>query len=168
MSIQHEAHTIPIGVLPLGKENRFYKSSPLGSGYHKSPARWINTLHATYNIHAQFTESLTIILYYKHIVMHMYYYGQSPQLVFSTCNLCLWISFVHYDYKLLLLCILLCTSRRLGEATMNIISGTAVPVNLMMLQPENGRTLYSLSGVEWGALNDATENRDRYGNVQLC
>ena len=51
---------------------------------------------------------------------------------------------------------------------MNIISGTAVPVNLMMLQPENGRTLYSLSGVEWGALNDATENRDRYGNVQLC
>ena len=45
---------------------------------------------------------------------------------------------------------------------MNIISGTAVPVNLMVLQPENGRTLYSLTGVEWGALNDAAENRDRY------
>ena len=48
---------------------------------------------------------------------------------------------------------------------MNIISGAAVPVNLMMLQPENGRTLYSLSSVEWGALNDAAENRDRYSNV---
>ena len=59
-------------------------------------------------------------------------------------------------------------SRRLGEATMNIVSGTAVPVNLMTLQPENGRTLYALSGVEWGALNDAAENRDRYGNVQSC
>ena len=45
---------------------------------------------------------------------------------------------------------------------MDIIAGTAVPVNLMTLQPENGRTLYALSGVEWGALNDATENRDRY------
>lgn len=45
---------------------------------------------------------------------------------------------------------------------MDIISGVAVPVNLMMLQPENGRTLYAMSGVEWGALNDAMENRDRY------
>ena len=64
-----------------------------------------------------------------------------------------------------IMCLLL---RRLGEATMNIISGTAVPVNLMVLQPENGRTLYSLTGVEWGALNDAAENRDRYGNVWPC
>ena len=59
----------------------------------------------------------------------------------------------------------MCTFRRLGEATMNIISGMAAPVNLMVLQPENGRTLYALSGVEWGALNDATENRDRYDNI---
>lgn len=38
-SIQGKVCTIPIGVLPLGKENRFYKSSPLSYHYHKSPAR---------------------------------------------------------------------------------------------------------------------------------
>lgn len=61
----------------------------------------------------------------------------------------------------------MCTFRCLGEATMNIISGVAAPVNLMVLQPENGKTLYALSGVEWGALNDATENRDRYDNILM-
>ena len=39
LCVQHKAHSLPIGVLPLGKENRFYKSSPLGTHYHKSPAR---------------------------------------------------------------------------------------------------------------------------------
>ena len=53
------------------------------------------------------------------------------------------------------------TFRRLGEATMDVISGEAVPVSLMALQPENGKTLYALSSIQWGALNDAEENRDR-------
>ena len=53
------------------------------------------------------------------------------------------------------------TCRRLGEATLDIISGDSVPVNLMALQPESGKTLYAMSGLQWGALNDAAENRDR-------
>ena len=44
---------------------------------------------------------------------------------------------------------------------MDIIAGATVPVNLMCLQPENGKTLYALSGIQWGALNEASENRDR-------
>lgn len=44
---------------------------------------------------------------------------------------------------------------------MDVISGTIVPVNLAVLQPESGKTLYALSSVHWGALNDASENRDR-------
>lgn len=45
---------------------------------------------------------------------------------------------------------------------MDIISGEALPVNLMALQPENGNTLFALSTIQWGALNDAAKNRDRY------
>ena len=68
--------------------------------------------------------------------------------------------------------ILIFTIRRLGEAAMDIISGVARPVNIMALQPENGKTLFALSSIQWGALNDAAKNRDRYkmsmyGNLLL-
>ena len=51
--------------------------------------------------------------------------------------------------------------RRLGEAMLDVISGERVPVNLMVLQPETGKTLYAMSGLQWGALDDASQNRDR-------
>ena len=50
---------------------------------------------------------------------------------------------------------------------MDIISGVARPVNLMALQPESGKTLFALSSIQWGALNDATRNRDRYKKYKV-
>ena len=35
-----------------------------------------------------------------------------------------------------------------------------------MSQPENGRTLYAFSSIEWGVFKEAYENRDRLVHVR--
>ncbi len=71
--------------------------------------------------------------------------------------------------------------RQICEATMDIIRGNTVPINMMQLevcmylnlnvltlidylslsQPESGKTLYALSSIHWGVFRDSLEIKDR-------
>ncbi|XP_071786641.1 acylglycerol kinase, mitochondrial-like [Asterias amurensis] len=52
--------------------------------------------------------------------------------------------------------------RWMGNAAMAVIKGVTEPVDVMAIQGEDGRSVFTVNSLEWGPLHEARENNTKY------
>ncbi|XP_031549898.1 acylglycerol kinase, mitochondrial-like [Actinia tenebrosa] len=56
----------------------------------------------------------------------------------------------------------LAQAKEIGQAAMAIVKGNTHSIDVMEIKGEGGRPTYALSGLQWGAFQDAAESYDKY------
>ena len=139
---QVQLASIPFGVIPLGKENRFYTSQHPHKSLTDMPARYPKPVISV-SMSSQYHACRTI--------------GEATMAIIKGRSKPVHIMEIQVNNELPDAMGVVMAARKMS----NIII-------IILMQPEKGRTLYAMSSIRWGVIKEAYDNRDRYVCIVMC